>query len=402
MQSGRGPATFLFAVVIGVGAALGGAALDTAPAHAQTCPGHPDALGTSRDLVVEPDAFAHVGLMQYRQTLPLADKEVVLTFDDGPLPRYTDQILDILAAQCVKATYFLVGEMARQYPATVRRIFEEGHTIGTHSEDHPGHFQKLPVDEIRWEIDEGIADVGGALGDPKELAPFFRIPGLARTDAIEQELSARSLIAFSSDVVADDWHRRIRPKEIVRRAMARLEARGRGILLLHDIHPATVAALPELLGRLKREGFHIVHVIPAATSPVETAAPSWGDQWSDPALTALVAAEATRNTVLPAPEAAAFDPGYLPRQKIMLAARSASAVYLALAAGTEWSDPARAPRPPRKADLPAPDVRDAGVALLQWPGGAVALGVSPDISLPAVHATSDEPAADAAPAAPQE
>jgi peptidoglycan/xylan/chitin deacetylase (PgdA/CDA1 family) len=55
-------------------------------------------------------------------SLPLADKEVVLTFDDGPVPRYSNQILDILAAQCVKATFFLVGEMARAHPLTVRRI----------------------------------------------------------------------------------------------------------------------------------------------------------------------------------------------------------------------------------------------------------------------------------------
>ena len=75
--------------------------------------------------------------------LPLADREVVLTFDDGPVPRYTNQILDILAAQCAKATFFLVGEMARAHPSTVRRIFAEGHTIGTHSEDHPVRFGKL-------------------------------------------------------------------------------------------------------------------------------------------------------------------------------------------------------------------------------------------------------------------
>ena len=78
--------------------------------------------------------------MNHALALPLADKEVVLTFDDGPVPRYSNQVLDALAAQCVKATFFLVGEMAREYPATVRRIFADGHTIGTHSEDHPPRF----------------------------------------------------------------------------------------------------------------------------------------------------------------------------------------------------------------------------------------------------------------------
>jgi peptidoglycan-N-acetylglucosamine deacetylase len=240
-----------------------GSAVAAAPGCAQECPGHPDALGTSRVLTLEPGELTHVGLMQYAQTLPLADKEVVLTFDDGPLPRYSNPILDILAAQCVKATYFLVGEMARTYPAVARRIYASGHSIGTHSEDHPPHFQKLPIEKIREEIDDGIADVAAALGDPQDLAPFFRIPGLARTDAIDEELAARSLVVFSSDTVADDWHRRITPKDIVRLAMTRLQARGKGILLLHDIHPATVAALPELLKRLKEAGFHVVHVVPA-------------------------------------------------------------------------------------------------------------------------------------------
>jgi hypothetical protein len=118
---------------------------------------------------------------------------------------------------------------------------------GTHSEDHPLRFGKLPTEKVRWEIDEGIAEVGAALGDPKKLAPFFRVPGLARSDAVKSELAARSLVVFGSDTVADDWHHRITPKKIITLAMNRLEARGKGILLLHDIHPATVAALPGLL-----------------------------------------------------------------------------------------------------------------------------------------------------------
>jgi peptidoglycan-N-acetylglucosamine deacetylase len=69
--------------------------------------------------------------------------------------------------------------MARAHPATARRIFAEGHTIGTHSEDHPVHFSKLPTPLVEWEIDKGILDVRAALGDPTQVAPFFRVPGLA-------------------------------------------------------------------------------------------------------------------------------------------------------------------------------------------------------------------------------
>ena len=87
--------------------ALGGS---IAAASAGECPGNPDALGTSRTIVVDPREHIRIGTMGYAETLPLADHEVVLTFDDGPIPPYTDKILDILAAECVKATYFIVGE----------------------------------------------------------------------------------------------------------------------------------------------------------------------------------------------------------------------------------------------------------------------------------------------------
>lgn len=102
-------------------------------ALAADCPGHPDALGTSRTLVVDPKDHPRIGTMQYAETLPLADGEVVLTFDDGPLPRYSNQILEILASQCVKATFFLVGRQAQANPEGVRKVRDGGHTVATHS-----------------------------------------------------------------------------------------------------------------------------------------------------------------------------------------------------------------------------------------------------------------------------
>jgi len=250
--------TAVFAVAIG-------APLAAVPAHAEDCTGNPDALGTSRVLPIDFSEYQQLGRMQYPDSLPLNDKEVVITFDDGPLPPYTTEVLDILAAQCVKATFFMVGEMAHSFPATVRRVYEEGHTIGTHSDHHPVGFGKLPIDRMHQEIDGGIGDVSAAFGgDSRFLAPFFRIPGLERSDLLESELAARGLIVFSADVVADDWHRDITPAKIISLAMSRLEKRGKGVLLLHDIHPKTVAALPGLLKQLKDNGFHIVQVVPSA------------------------------------------------------------------------------------------------------------------------------------------
>lgn len=236
-------------------------------ASVDACPRNPDALGTSRVLTIAPNEFKKIGSMYYKQTLPLNDHEVVITFDDGPLPPYSDIILETLASQCVKATYFLIGRMARQYPSMVRRIYNAGHTIGTHSENHPLGFRRLPIQRVKSEVEGGIVSVDAALGDPKALSPFFRIPGLAKTSAIDDYLASKQLVNWSADVVADDWFRRITAKTIVQRAIQRLEVKGRGILLLHDIHPATALALPMLLKELKARGFHVVQVVAAGDRP---------------------------------------------------------------------------------------------------------------------------------------
>ena len=238
------------------------------PALAAPCPGNPKALGTSRTLTVDAKAFPRIGTMQYRSTLPLNDHEVVITFDDGPLPPYTDRVLDALARECVKATYFLVGTMARANPDSVRRIYNAGHTIGTHSQHHPFSLGDLGLARISSEVDGGIASVQKAVGDARAVAPFFRIPGLARSRQAEGYLAAQRLAVWSADEVADDWHRGITAKEIVRKAMSRLEAKGnRGVLLLHDIKPATAMAVPMLLKQLKANGYKIVHAVPAGERP---------------------------------------------------------------------------------------------------------------------------------------
>ena len=236
-------------------------------ASTDACPGNPNALGTSRVLTISPSEFRGIGSMHYTQTLPLNDHEVVITFDDGPLPPYSNIILDTLASQCVKATYFLIGRMAHEYPSIVRRIYNAGHTVGTHTQNHPLALPRLPLQRLSSEVEGGIASVNAALGDPKALSPFFRIPGLARTNSIDNYLTSKALVTWSADVVADDWFRRITAKTIVQRAMQRLEAKGRGILLLHDIHPATAMALPKLLQELKARGFRVVQVVAAGDRP---------------------------------------------------------------------------------------------------------------------------------------
>jgi peptidoglycan/xylan/chitin deacetylase (PgdA/CDA1 family) len=245
-------------------------------ASAAECPGNPDALGTSRTLVVDPREHTRIGIMQYAETLPLADHEVVLTFDDGPLPPHSTQVLDILAAQCVKATFFIIGRMARDYPEGVRKVRDAGHSIGTHSQNHPLSMNRMPIERARQEIDDGIAAITAALGEPNTLAPFFRIPGLLRAEAVEDYLASKGIQTWSADFPADDW-KHISSSRVYDLAMSRLEAKGKGILLLHDIQGRTVAALPKILHELKVRGYRIVHVVPA--TPEQPKTPTDPQQW---------------------------------------------------------------------------------------------------------------------------
>ena len=128
---------------------------DQLTTEAGQCAANPGALGTSRILVVDPHEHSRIGTMNYVETLPLLDNEVVLTFDDGPAHPYTDKILNILASECVRATFFIVGRMAKVHPELIRRAYNEGHTIGTHTMNHPRRFRSLPVERARQEIDKG-------------------------------------------------------------------------------------------------------------------------------------------------------------------------------------------------------------------------------------------------------
>jgi peptidoglycan-N-acetylglucosamine deacetylase len=245
-------------------------------ASAADCPGHPDAIGISRTLVVDPKEHPRIGTMQYAETLPLRDHEVVLTFDDGPLPHNSNQVLDILASQCVKATFFIIGRMAQAAPEGVRKLRDAGHSIGTHTQNHPMGMKRMSIERARHEIDDGIASVKTALGDDTALAPFFRIPGLSRADAVEDYLASLGIQIWSADFPADDWHH-ISASRVYDTAIKRLEAKGRGILLLHDIQARTVAALPRILRELKARGYRIVHVVPA--TPERPATPTEPQQW---------------------------------------------------------------------------------------------------------------------------
>ncbi len=228
-------------------------------AMAGECAGNPDALGTSRIISLNPAELQRLGTIQYKQTLPLEDHEVVLTFDDGPIPPHTDKVLDALAAECVKATFFIVGEMARAHPSTLQRVYREGHTIGTHTEHH-AHLEHISAEKAQKEISDGIASVEQVLGDKNAVAPFFRFPYLEAADERAQHLG---LTIWSADLHGSDWTF-ITGEKVTALTLNRLEAKKKGIILLHDIHKRTADALPVLLRELKKRGYRVVHVVPAS------------------------------------------------------------------------------------------------------------------------------------------
>jgi peptidoglycan-N-acetylglucosamine deacetylase len=187
----------------------------------------------------------------------LKPKEVVLTFDDGPMPWVTKSILNTLDTFCTKATFFAVGRMALSYPATVKDILARGHTLGSHTHSHPFNMPRMNGDKARSEIERGLAEVATAAGQP--IAPFFRFTGLADSARLLRYLQYRRIATFSVDVVSNDSYIHDRAK-LVERTMAEVHRKHGGIILFHDIKTVTAKALPDILARLKAEGYSVVHI----------------------------------------------------------------------------------------------------------------------------------------------
>jgi peptidoglycan-N-acetylglucosamine deacetylase len=226
-------------------------------------------------MTLAPGQYKKIGTVEYEQTLPLQDHEIVLTFDDGPLPPHTPRVLDALAAECVKATFFVVGQMATANPAALRRAHQEGHTIATHSEHH-AHLDRIPYDKAVKEITDGFSSAAKVLGDRSAVAPFFRFPYLDPTPQLESHVLQSGITIMSVDFFGSDW-KPVSPEQLVAQAIERIERRKRGIFLLHDIHERTAVALPVILRELKRRGYRIVHIAPATSvhAETETKAESW-------------------------------------------------------------------------------------------------------------------------------
>jgi peptidoglycan/xylan/chitin deacetylase (PgdA/CDA1 family) len=233
-----------------------------AKAIAADCP-RKDALGTSRILEVDAKSSPRVGLKSFPDTLPLRDKEVVLTFDDGPHPPTTKKVLQALAQECVRATFFLIGKSASEHPDIVRLIAAGGHTIGHHTWSHKSLMRISESDAVN-EINRGIeADEkvlhGTATTTP--TTPFFRFPGFESTPATLDLLQSRGIVVFGADFWASDWNE-MSPKQELDLLIGRLKEARKGIILLHDPKARTASMLPAFLRYLRENDYQIVHIVP--------------------------------------------------------------------------------------------------------------------------------------------
>ncbi len=226
---------------------------------AGACTDKAGGLGVAR--IVEIDA-SHGPIFgglttQTREQRFLGPKEVVLTFDDGPIPGITKSILDTLDRFCTKATFFSVGRMAVVYPAMVKDVIARGHTMGTHTWSHPMNLPRLSPAAAREQIDSGFAAV--ALAAEQPIAPFFRFPGLSDSPALMSYLQERGIAAFTVDVVSNDSYIGD-VNRLIAKTLERVEADKGGIILFHDIKHVTARALPTILSELKARGYKVVHM----------------------------------------------------------------------------------------------------------------------------------------------
>jgi peptidoglycan/xylan/chitin deacetylase (PgdA/CDA1 family) len=234
-----------------------------APAN---CPGHPDALGISRVVEIDTTGGPGFGFEHFKQYDFLQPGEVVLTFDDGPWPRNTAEVLAALAANCTKAVFFPIGEHTMWAPEILKQVDAAGHTIGSHTWSHKD-LSKLSAQDGKDEIEKGVSAVAWGLGHP--ASPFFRFPALRHPPEMVTYLGERNIAIFSTDMDSFDFKIR-KPEQVIASVLTKLKKNGKGIVLLHDFQRATADAAPELLKQLKGNGYKVVFM--KAKAPVQTLA----------------------------------------------------------------------------------------------------------------------------------
>jgi peptidoglycan/xylan/chitin deacetylase (PgdA/CDA1 family) len=239
-----------------------------APPQPQTACANPDALGVSRVVEIDTTGGPGFGFEHFKQLDFLTDKEVVLTFDDGPWPVNTPAVLKALAEECTKAIFFPIGKHTSYHPEILRQVAAAGHTVGAHTWSHANLNSKKMTEQLaRDEIEKGFSAVKLALGAAP--SPFFRFPELQHGPAAMAYLGSRNVAMFSCDVDSFDFRAKD-ATQVVNTVMTKIDKSGKGIILMHDFQKHTAEALPTLLRRLKAGGYKVVQM--KARVPLQTLA----------------------------------------------------------------------------------------------------------------------------------
>jgi peptidoglycan/xylan/chitin deacetylase (PgdA/CDA1 family) len=249
--------------------AAGPAAAPAAAQPARAACTNPNALGVGRTVEIDTSGGPGFGFEHFKQLDFLRDKEVVLTFDDGPWPLNTPAVLKALAEECTTGIFFSIGKHATYYPEILKQVYAAGHTVGTHTWSHATLTnKKLTEDQRKEEIEKGFSAVKWALGGVSP-SPFFRFPALQHPPEMVTYLGERNIAMFSCDLDSFDFKAR-NPQAVIDVTMKKLDKLGKGIILMHDFHKHTAEALPELLKKLKAGGYKVVAM--RAKTPVQTIA----------------------------------------------------------------------------------------------------------------------------------
>jgi peptidoglycan/xylan/chitin deacetylase (PgdA/CDA1 family) len=187
--------------------------------------------------------------------------EVVLTFDDGPRPGKTNQVLATLDQYGVKATFLMLGSAAQANPKLAQQVAQSGHTVGSHTFSHID-LETLSRQDALDEVAKGERAVSLALaGAGESLSPFFRFPYLSQDGFLRTNLMQGGVVVLDVTIDSKDYYKDA-PEQVTARTLSQLDARGGGIVLFHDIHQRTVELLPGFLEELKARGYSVVRLVP--------------------------------------------------------------------------------------------------------------------------------------------
>ncbi len=228
----------------------------------------PGGMGLARIVEIDTTGGPGFGFEHFKQYDFLRTGEVVLTFDDGPWPENTPAVLKALSDNCLKATFFEIGQHAMWHPEIAKQVAAAGNTIGTHTWSHKDLARNPYASDTelaKQEIEMGISAVHAAVAGP--ISPFFRFPSLQHPPELLSYLAERNVAIFSTDIDSFDFKMR-KPQQVIDSVMHKLQKQGKGIILMHDFQHATAEAMPELLQQLKAGGYKVVHLVPHA--PVAT------------------------------------------------------------------------------------------------------------------------------------